>query len=73
MYGYAFFQITIEGVRGQGETGDIAVDDTYLYRGNCRITPSNAQPPAVTTPTTTPSTTSRTQATTRHVHQGKDI
>ena len=30
-----FFQIVIEGVRGKGIRGDIAIDDTRLAKGPC--------------------------------------
>uniref|UniRef100_A0A8C5BKY7 MAM domain containing glycosylphosphatidylinositol anchor 2 n=1 Tax=Gadus morhua TaxID=8049 RepID=A0A8C5BKY7_GADMO len=40
------FQVVIEGVRGPGIEGDIAIDDVTLEEGECRDPPSSA-PPAV--------------------------
>lgn len=37
--------IVIEGVRGDGNTGDIALDDLTIRRdGSCKIQPDNAKP-----------------------------
>ena len=50
----------IEGVRGNGYTGDIAIDDFKFRDGSCAHVPANADPNVVVTtvpPTTTPTPT----------------
>ena len=55
-----FLQIIIEGIRGNGYYGDIAVDDVSFRDGSCSSVPANADPSSVPTtvlPTTTPTPT----------------
>ena len=48
-------KLIIEGVRGSGYTGDIAIDDFEFKSAACSTVPPNAQPGAATTsPPTTP-------------------
>ena len=53
----------LEAVRGNGYTGDIAIDDFSFRDGACSVVPAAADPssvittvPPTTTPTVTPST-----------------
>jgi hypothetical protein len=52
-----FFQIIIEGIRGTGFTGDIAVDDFKFKIGSCSILPASAKPSTPTTQVAQPLTT----------------
>ena len=38
------YQIILEGVRGKGYRGDIAIDDTSLFDGGCQQYPSTSAP-----------------------------
>lgn len=57
------YKVIIEGVRGNGYTGDIAIDDFLFVPGSCSILPNSADPsnkpkststPTTMAPTTTP-------------------
>eukprot|EP00795_Rhopilema_esculentum_P012712 gene12712-3431_t len=57
------YSVILEGVRGNGYTGDIAIDDFSFRDGACSVVPAAADPssvittvPPTTTPTVTPST-----------------
>lgn len=49
---FKYFQILIDGIRGNGYRGDIAIDDLTFTQTKCQIKPSQAVPT-----TAAPSTT----------------
>ncbi|XP_067654295.1 MAM and LDL-receptor class A domain-containing protein 1-like isoform X2 [Haliotis asinina] len=60
------FQVVIEAVRGDGEKGDIFIDDIKLIDGSCsqQVIPTNGKTPAATTATTKPTSSSPRTSTT---------
>ncbi|XP_078334103.1 MAM and LDL-receptor class A domain-containing protein 1-like [Crassostrea virginica] len=54
------FQFIIEGMRGNGILGDIAIDDVSVTQSRCARQPSSARPISQTTTTTPVTTTVRT-------------
>ncbi|EDO47787.1 predicted protein [Nematostella vectensis] len=51
------YQVVLEGIRGNGYSGDIAIDDITYTVGSCKVMPLSATPGSTTTPPTPTPTT----------------